>query len=443
MKVVINQTTEVINLPLSDLHELQGDLKEFSDAAYENIKDRILEVGFKYLFFYWEDKSGKKFIIDGHHRKKTLERMRDEGAELPEAFPCLKVEASSKKEAAKELLYLNSHYGKMTNAGLKDFLEKFKIKPVEIEKVNIVPINADLKKVADKMLNQENESDDSIPEPAESITKPGDVWSLNGHRIVCGDSTDGAVISELLGERRADVIITDPPYGVSVNEGDEADLKARNRRTDGKMVENDDLTGDNLRAFLAKSFEVCYAYLKKGGSIYVFHSEAMGNDIIFRTTFQDAGFYNAQIIIWKKDIFAFGRQDYHWSHEPIIYGWKKGGSHKFYGEKNQSTVWDCDRPKRSAEHPTMKPVDLITKALENSSKAGDIVFEPFLGSGSTLIGAEKMERICFGTELSPQYVDVVVTRWIKWMQENDRKISLVELNGEQYNYSSIVKEEQE
>jgi len=259
----------------------------------------------------------------------------------------------------------------------------------------------------------ETEQDDALPDEKtiKAICKMGDLWLLGEHRLLCGDLTKESDVGRLMGQEKADMVFTDPPYGVSVNQGSKEDLKARNRRTDGKKVVNDDLVGEKLRDFLLIIFKIYCDNLQAGGAIYVCHAEGLGLDVIFRTAFAESGFKSAEIIIWAKDQFAFGRQDYHWRHEPIIYGWKTGAAHYFINDHTQDTVWEIARPKRSEEHPTMKPIELCAKAINNSSKKNQLVLDLFLGSGSTLIACEKTGRKCYGMEIDEHYCDVIIKRW--------------------------------
>ena len=271
-----------------------------------------------------------------------------------------------------------------------------------------------------------------------AITKPGDVWVLGGHRVVCGDSTDMGTIGLLMAGKMADACWTDPPYNVAYE-------------TDAGKIDNDNLSDSDFRKFLAAFYRATHAVMRKGAAIYVAHADTERAN--FTAEFLGAGFKLSGVIIWKKDSLVLGRSDYQWIHEPILYGWKEGGSHKFYGGRKQTTItelgssgspfvrrpdgkwqitigeevlivdgdarveWVEDsilrevRPKRSDVHPTMKPVALIERMLKNSAKPGAIVIDPFGGSGSTLIACEQLgmqARLC---ELSPNYADVIVRRW--------------------------------
>ena len=251
---------------------------------------------------------------------------------------------------------------------------------------------------------------DEVPEPpAEPITQPGDLWLLGEHRLLCGDSTKAEDVGLVMDGTFAQMVFTDPPYGVDIQERDMAQAEVRGRRKDGKGVANDDLTGDELVDFLAAAFSATLARTDPGACWYVCGPPGVD----YRhpmNILADLGVARHGIV-WVKDRFVMGRADYHYQHESIIYGWTPGGAHKRVPTRDQSTVWEFARPGRSPEHPTMKPVALVSKAIGNSSVAGDLVFDPFLGSGTTLIAAEQLGRRCYGLEISPAYCDVIVQRW--------------------------------
>ena len=252
---------------------------------------------------------------------------------------------------------------------------------------------------------------DDVPEPpAKAITQPGDLWILGEHRLLCGDSTDADSVAYLMDGAKADLWLTDPPYNVALgmNETPEQ-AKARNRRVDGKTVSNDSMSDEKFREFLVSAYSVAFNVMKPGASFYVWHSDTEG--LNFRGAIKDSGQQVRQCLIWKKPYLVMGRQDYHWQHEPCLYGWKDGAAHGWYTDRKQTTVLEFDRPSRSEEHPTMKPVALFEYQLGNSTAPQGLVLDTFLGSGTTLIAAERLGRKCYGIEIDPIYCDVIVARW--------------------------------
>lgn len=268
----------------------------------------------------------------------------------------------------------------------------------------------DLDKMIAEPLPAEGLTDpDAVPENVETRCKPGDLWILGNHRLLCGDSTNIKDVERVMAGEMADCIWTDPPYNVAVC-GGTRDFGDKKNHGKGPRIANDKMGDAEFRDFLRATYACMFAVTKPGAAIYVAHADTEG--INFRSAFIEAGFLLKQCLIWAKQQFVFGRSDYHWQHEPILYGWKEGAAHEFYGERNQSTVWNVDRPMRSdKEHPTQKPVALVEKAIMNSSRPGQLLFEPFTGGGSTLIASEKTGRRCFGMELDPKYCDVILARW--------------------------------
>lgn len=260
-----------------------------------------------------------------------------------------------------------------------------------------------------KTFTGSNTEEDNAPglsdEPAKS--KLGEMYQLGRHRLLCGDATKLEDAKRLMDGKLADMVFTDPPYNVDYEGKTKEKLK----------IQNDKKGNDDFYTFLLESMQNMAGVTRPGGAIYVTHADSEG--LNFRKSFIEAGYLLKQCIIWNKNVMVMGRQDYHWKHEPILYGWKDGGPHQWYGPRNQTTVWDIDRPSRSSEHPTMKPIELIGRALDNSSKEDDIVIDFFLGSGSTLIACEQLKRSCYGLELDPKYCDVIRKRY--WMQVNDGK----------------------
>ena len=254
-----------------------------------------------------------------------------------------------------------------------------------------------------------NTEDDYIPEVKESRVKLGDVWELGKHRLMCGDSTKESDVEKLMNGEKADMVFTDPPYNVDYDGGS----KKREK------IKNDKL--NDFSQFLNSCFFNMHLFMKDGSCIYVTHSEV--ERLSFTETFKMVGFQLSSVIIWVKNNSTFSmNKDYKWKHEPIIYGWKKG-SHNFYGDNTQDTVWLYDRPSKSKLHPTTKPIELINKAIKNSSKTKNIVLDLFLGSGSTLIACEKTNRVCYGMELDTKYCDVIVERWEQLTGQKANKIT--------------------
>jgi len=240
---------------------------------------------------------------------------------------------------------------------------------------------------------------EALSEIEEPITKKKDIWRLGRHRLMCGNSTSKENVNKLMNKRQANLILTDPPYNVDYEGGTKDRLK----------IENDNMNETEFYNMLVDSFKNMYEFTKPGASFYIFHADTEG--LNFRNALKTVGFKLAQCLVWVKNKFVIGRQDYQWRHEPILYGWKEGSCHYFIDDRTQSTVLEFDKPTRNAEHPTMKPVDLLVYLIKNSSKENDIVLDLFGGSGSTLIAAEQINRTCYTMELDPRYCDVIVKRW--------------------------------
>jgi len=257
----------------------------------------------------------------------------------------------------------------------------------------------ELSDILDKPISKGLTDEDEVPEDVEPIVEKGDIWQLGNHRLMCGDSTILNNYEKLLKENKADLLITDPPYNVNY-EG-----KDKNKLT----IKNDSKNDDDFLQFLKDAFINCAINLKLGCSFYIFHSDWYGLE--FRQSIKNSDLELKQNLIWEKNSMVMGRQDYQWQHEPCLYGWKRGASHSWYSDRKQTTIIKYDRPSKSKLHPTMKPVGLIEYLIKNSSKQEDIILDPFLGSGTSLMACEKQGRICYGIELDPKYCDVIIKRW--------------------------------
>ena len=256
------------------------------------------------------------------------------------------------------------------------------------------------------------------------ISRKGDIWILGRHRVICGDSTLPETYTKLMEGRRANLVLTDPPYNVNVEE------------TAGK-IQNDNMPDEDFYKFLFAAFVNMEQNMENDASIYVFHADSKG--LIFRQAFHDAGFYLSGCCIWKKNALVLGRSPYQWQHEPCLFGWKVGGKHQWYSDRKQTTIWEYDRPKSSKEHPTMKPVALMAYPIQNSCMSNCIVLDPFLGSGSTLIACEETGRICYGVELDEKFCDVIVKRYLEKTGTGDSIYVL--RDGEKIPYSQLLQNE--
>jgi DNA modification methylase len=249
--------------------------------------------------------------------------------------------------------------------------------------------------------NKEGLTDpDDVPEPPKvPKTKLGDIWQLGNHRLMCGDSTDALQIERLMDGQKADMWLTDPPYNVAY-EG---------KTKEAMTIQNDSMGDGDFREFLKKCYAAADAVMKPGAVFYIWHADSEGYN--FRGAAFDIGWKVRQCLVWKKNTMVMGRQDYHWKHEPCLYGWKDGAGHLWAADRKQTTVLDFDRPQRNGEHPTMKPVALFEYLMLNNTKGQDIVLDSFGGSGTTIMAAEKNGRQARLMELDPIYCDVIIKRW--------------------------------
>jgi DNA modification methylase len=385
-----------VNKKIKSLVEAEYNPRKLSENQKQHITDSIKRFGIVDPIIINVNKDRKNIIIGGHQRVRVAKTLGYE------ELPCVELDLSRDQE--RELnIRLNKNTGEFDYEILNELFD--------IDELLDWGFTEDELEMFEEPESDGLTDDDEIPEVDEPICKLGELWKLGDHKLLCGDATKPDDVERLMDGQKADMVFTDPPYGVAVNSGGIEDLKARNRRTDRLVVKNDDLKDDELHPFLVLAFNNYFKNMKDGGVIYVCHAEALGKDVIFRTAFVECGFKPAEIIIWVKDQFAFGRQDYHWRHEPIIYGWKEGAAHYFIDDHTQDTVWNIARPKKSKLHPTTKPIELVEKAVNNSSRIRNLILDLFLGSGSTLIACEKTNRKCYGMEIDPHYCDVIIKRW--------------------------------
>ncbi len=364
------------------------DLKP-EDEEYQKIKRSINEFGYVAPIIVNKDFT----VIGGHQRLKVLKELEYKEIE------CVIVDLDKTKEKALNIA-LNKISGEWDNDKLEELLAELKETDIDMD---ITGFSFD---EVDDMLkditgSKEDDFDiaQALDEIEEPISKLGDVWILGRHRLMCGNSTQKEDVLRLMNKQDADMLLTDPPYNVDYEGKTSAALK----------IENDNMSETEFYNLLVDAFMNMFESVKYGGSIYVFHADTEG--LNFRKAFKTVGFKLAQCLVWVKNSFVMGRQDYQWRHEPILYGWKEGAGHYFVDNRKQSTVLEFDRPTRNVEHPTMKPIDLLVYLIKNSSKENDIILDLFGGSGSTLIAAEQVNRKCYMMELDPKYCDVIIKRW--------------------------------
>lgn len=257
-----------------------------------------------------------------------------------------------------------------------------------------------------------------------SFVEPGDVWTVGRHRLMCGDATKAEDVQKLMDGTRANLIVTDPPYGVSF------------KSSSGLTIQNDSIKNEEFYSFLLSAFKNMADVLEKGGAAYVFHADTEG--LNFRRAFIDAGFHLAGCCIWVKDSLVLGRSDYQWQHEPILYGFLQNGKHPWYSDRKQTTIWNYAKPKRNENHPTSKPLDLLAYPIRNSSQENSVVVDTFGGSGSTMMACEQTGRICRMMELDPKYASVILRRYVEDFGNADQVY--VERNGVRIGYADLVKE---
>ena len=411
-------TMEIKELPLKELkpaaYNPRKKLKK-GDKEYEKIKQSLLKFGYVDPIIVNEDLT----VIGGHQRLTVLKDLDYETAK------CVIVKLSKEDEKALNIA-LNKITGQWDNALLADLLLDLQESDFNLDLTGFEPPEIDniLSNVHDKELSEDEfDVEEELKKP--TVSRHGDIWQLGKHRVICGDSTKSETYDQLLGDKKANLVVTDPPYNVDVEE------------TAGKIL-NDNMSDRDFYQFLLSMFTQVENHMEDDASIYVFHADTEG--LNFRKAFKDAGFYLSGCCIWKKNSLVLGRSPYQWQHEPCLYGWKKKGKHQWFSDRKQTTIWEYDRPKSSKDHPTMKPIQLMAYPIQNSSMRGTIVLDPFLGSGSTLIAADQTGRVCYGIELDEKFVDVIVKRYIE--VTGDTEVT-VQRNHEVLTYNQVLKELEE
>jgi len=361
-----------------------------SDAQVAQIAASIKEFGFTNPVLIDEDGG----IIAGHGRTMAARKLG-----LDEV-PCLRL--AHLTEAQKKA-YIIADNKLALNAGWDDEMLKVELSELKDLDFDLSLIGFDADELANLLEPEQVEGlvdEDEVPEvPEEPKTKLGDIYILGKHRLMCGDSCSVSDMEKLCAGQEVDMWLTDPPYNVAYEGGTKEKL----------TIQNDSMGNDEFRGFLRDAYVTADLVMKKGAVFYIWHADSEGYN--FRGAAFDAGWQIRQCLIWKKSSMVMGRQDYHWKHEPCLYGWKEGAGHLWATDRKQTTILEFDKPSRNGEHPTMKPVALFEYQLLNNTKGGDIVLDSFGGSGTTLIAAEKNGRYARIMELDPKYCDVIVKRW--------------------------------
>jgi DNA modification methylase len=390
---------EIQKIPIEKLNPAKynprKDLKP-GDPEYEKLKKSIETFGYVEPII-WNKRTGN--IVGGHQRLKIL---LERGYTKIE---CVVVDLDDTQEKALNVA-LNKVSGEWDLPKLADLISELdsELFDISLTGFDAAEIEDLFSKVHNKDVKEDDfDVDEALEEIDEPITKLGDVWLLGKHRLVCGDSTESKTYEILLEGKKANLCVTDPPYNVNYTAGREKE----------RTIKNDNMEDTNFYEFLMASFKNIYNFLDDGAPAYIFHADTEGFN--FRKAFKDAGFHLANVCIWVKQSLVLGRSDYQWQHEPVLYGWKPTGRHRWYADRKQTTIWNFDRPTKSELHPTMKPVPLAAYPIQNSSMTNCIVLEPFAGSGSTIIACEQTDRICYAIELDEKYCDVIVKRHIEYI----------------------------
>ena len=412
-------TTEMQLVPLSKLVPYINNARTHSPEQITKLRSSLREFGFVNPVIIDRDYG----IIAGHGRVMAA---KEEGIE---EVPCVFVDYLTE---AQKKAYIIADNRFAQDAGWDEELLRIEIEALQGMDfdVGLTGFNddeiADLFDANGKSEAEDDDFDLSAALEKASFVQRGDIWTVGRHRLMCGDATSTEDVAALMDDKKANLIVTDPPYNV--------DFKSSN----GLSIKNDKLENDKFYKFLLAAFHNMAANLEKGGAAYVFHADTEG--LNFRRAFIDAGFHLAGCCIWVKNSLVLGRSDYQWQHEPVLYGFLQNGKH--YWSKNagrsQTTIWNFDKPKKNKNHPTSKPLDLLAYPIGNSSRENSIVIDTFGGSGSTMMACEQTNRICYTMELDEKYASVILRRFVE--NGGDPKGVYVIRNGEKYTYPDLVKE---
>ena len=410
-------TTEMQLVPVSKLIPYVNNARTHSAEQVTKLRSSLREFGFINPVIIDRDYG----IIAGHGR--VLAAKEEQMTEVPCVFADFLSEAQKKA-------YILADNRFAQDAGWDEELLRIEIESLQGADFDVSLTGFEEQEIADLFAGEEEntvkDDDFDLSAALEKATfvERGDLWTVGRHRLLCGDATNPEDVAKLMEGKKANLIVTDPPYGVSF------------KSSDGLTIQNDSMKNEEFYTFLLSAFQCMTEHLESGGSAYVFHADTEG--LNFRKAFIDAGFHLAGVCIWVKNSLVLGRSDYQWQHEPVLFGWKKGGKHSWYSDRSQTTIWNYDKPKRNKNHPTSKPLDLLGYPVCNSSQENAIVLDTFGGSGSTLMACEQLNRICCMMELDEKYASVILRRYVE--DTGNTEDVFVERNGEQIPYAALVRE---
>lgn len=410
-------TTKMQLVPISKLVPYVNNARTHSAEQVTKLRSSLREFGFINPVIIDRDYG----IIAGHGR--VLAAKEEQMTEVPCVFADFLSETQKKA-------YILADNRFAQDAGWDEELLRIEIESLQGADFDVSLTGFEEREIADLFAGEEENTakDDDFDLSAAlekaAFVERGDIWTVGRHRLMCGDATNPEDVAKLMEGKKANLIVTDPPYGVSF------------KSSDGLTIQNDSMKNEEFYTFLLSAFQGMAEHLENGGSAYVFHADTEG--LNFRKAFLDAGFHLAGVCIWVKNSLVLGRSDYQWQHEPVLFGWKKGGKHSWYSDRSQTTIWNYDKPKRNKNHPTSKPLDLLGYPICNSSQENAIVLDTFGGSGSTLMACEQLNRICCMMELDEKYVSVILRRYVE--DNGNAENVFVERNGEQIPYAALVRE---
>lgn len=406
---------QIVGIPKNPRY-LKG---EEHDKLKKSLKDSPELLQYKPLMVYAIE-GGKFVVVCGNMRLRICQELHNECVEGFDALPCFVLNkdvpiAKIKEYAIKDNVQAgNWDWDELANGDWK--VEELQDWGVDC---SFLTDTEPVEEMPERKETEDDEYDENEHE-IEAKCKLGDIWQLGRHRLMCGDYTDASQVAKLLGGTNIQLYLTDPPYNVAYGYDGAA---TEGHRKDGLVVLNDKMDNDKFEEFLTNAFNAANANMEKGASFYIFHSD--GYSYWFRKALiNTVDLELRENLIWVKNSMVLGRQDYQWRHEPCLYGWKKGASHNWFSDRKQTTVMEFDRPTKSVEHPTMKPIPLFAYLIQNSSQEGWNVYDSFGGSGTTIMACEQLGRNGFSMELDPHYCDVIINRWETYTGKKAEKIKV-------------------